>query len=44
MPIKMINDFNYLEWGENQSQLTFFVAGGEDEEFIAKEIEVFGIN
>ncbi len=44
MPIKMLNDFNYWEFNENPSQLTFFVAGGEDEEFIAKEIEVFGIN
>jgi len=40
----MLNDFKYKEFGENPAQQIFFVAGGEDEKFTAKEIEVYGIN
>ncbi len=40
----MLNDFTHKEIGENPAQQIFFVAGGDDEKFFAKEIEVYGIN
>ncbi len=40
----MENYFKLQELDENPTQQIFFVAGGEDEKFIAKNIEIYGIN
>ena len=40
----MENYFKSQELDENPTQQNFFVAGGEDGKFTAKEIEVYGIN
>ena len=40
----MIDDFKYKEIKELRIQFTYFIGGGDDERFQAKEIQILGLN
>ena len=40
----MRDDFKFKEIKELRIQWTFFISGGDDERFQAKEIQILGLN